>query len=97
MSDSARYLSTLRDLTTGLDSSGITRIAICVDRDPAAMRPFLHYAGPDVVMLWDRGRHFGEGGYADDSPTAVAYEVSVLPTTFILDRQRRLVRAPRPA
>jgi len=92
VSESARYLSSLRELTTGLDSSGITRIAICVDPDPAAMRPFRQDAGPSVVMLWDRGRHFGEGGYWDDSPTAVAYEVTALPTTFILDRRCRLVR-----
>ena len=87
VSDSARSLSALGDVAAELD---ITCIAICVDRDPAAMRPFRHDAGGKVVMLWDRGRHFGDGGYSDDSPTAVAYEVRSLPATFILDRQRRL-------
>ena len=46
-------------------------------------------------MLWDRGRHYGEGGYSNDSPAAVAYEVGQLPTTFVLDGQRRLADTVR--
>jgi len=85
--ESARSLSALRELAEG---SEVTCIAICVDRDRAAMRPFVDEAGPNVVMLWDRGRHFGEGGYSNDSPAAVAYEVGQLPATFVLDDRRRL-------
>lgn len=85
--ESARVLPALRELASEFD---MTCIAISVDRDGAAMRPFRTDAGPNVVMLWDRGRHFGEGGYSDDSPMAVAYEVKTLPATFLLDSERHL-------
>jgi hypothetical protein len=43
-------------------------------------------------MLWDRGRHFGDGLEWSDSPAAIAYEVTEVPTTFVLDRERRVAR-----
>jgi len=88
--ESAGSLMLIRDLAAEFRSLGLARIAVCVDRDRAAMQPFMGDAGSDTVMLWDRGRHFGDGTYAGDSPAAVAYDVGELPTTFILDRERRV-------
>jgi len=88
--NSVHALSLLRGLAAEFRSSGLVCIAVCVDRDSAAMRPFLRDGGSDVVMLWDRGRHFGDGTYLGDSPAAVGYEVTHLPATFILDRDRSI-------
>jgi len=87
--DSAQALSDLRKIAGEHGPSGVRCVAVCVDADVAAMGPFAREAG-EVVMLWDRGRHFGEGVYHRDSPLAVAYDVTGLPAVYVLDRQRRV-------
>jgi peroxiredoxin len=87
--DSAQALSDLRKIAGEYGPSGLRCVAVCVDPDAAAMGPFAREAG-EVVMLWDRGRHFGEGVYQRDSPLAVAYDVTELPAVYVLDRERRV-------
>ncbi|MFB3882480.1 MAG: peroxiredoxin family protein [Armatimonadota bacterium] len=91
VTSSAALLSDLREVAKEFDARGVRCLAVCVDRDPAAMRPFAAEVGPRVTMLWDRGLHFGQGGYADDSPLAVSYGVTELPSVYLLDSSRRLV------
>ena len=91
VSASAQMLPVLGRLAKELGPRGLACIAISVDRDPASLRPFAAEAGPGVTMLWDRGRHFGEGTYGADSPMAVAYDVPELPAVYLLDRERRVV------
>lgn len=92
--DSARGLRDLELAVQDVGPQNVTGIAVCLDRDAAAQRPFRREVGRDVVMLWDRGRHFGGGeGTADspESPLAIAYDITEVPTTFVLDANRRLV------
>jgi peroxiredoxin len=91
VTSSALLLSDLEQVAQEFAPSGLRCIAVCVDRDPAAMRPFAREVGPQVTVLWDRGRHFGQGTYAADSPLAVAYGVTDLPTVYLLDASRHVV------
>lgn len=91
VSDSAQVLPALGSMSKEFGPRGLACIAISVDRDPATLSPFVGEAGPGVAMLWDRGRHFGEGTYEVDSPMAVAYDITALPAMFLLDRDRRVV------
>lgn len=63
-------------------------VAVCVDRDSAALAPFAHEVGPEVMMLWDRGTHFAPGQLWLDSPVATAYAVEQVPVAFLIDRNR---------
>ncbi len=91
VTSSALVLSELEQLAQEFAPSGLRCIAVCVDRDPAAMRPFAREVGSEVTVLWDRGRHFGQDTYAADTPLAVAYDVTELPTAYLLDANRRVV------
>ncbi len=88
---SARALLLLRELAAEHHDAGLACIAVCVDRDAAAFRPFAHEAGESVVVLWDRGRHFGDGLEWSDSPLTVCYGVTAVPSGFLIDRDRTLV------
>jgi len=88
--ESARSLSLLAALADRHRASGLAAIAICLDRDAATIGPFGGDAQSDVVVLWDRGRHFGDGLEWSDSPAAVAYGIGSVPAFVLLDRERRL-------
>jgi peroxiredoxin len=87
---STRALASLEEAAKEFRDAGVSCIAVCVDRDARTVAPFAREV-PDVVMLWDRGRHFGDGLMWSDSPAAIAYGMTGLPTCIVLDRDRRVV------
>ncbi len=89
--NSVRLLPALDALAGRHSGAGLATVAVCLDRDAAAIRPFAGELRNDVVLLWDRGRHFGDGLEWSDSPLTVAYDVRSVPTVVVLDRQRRIV------
>jgi peroxiredoxin len=89
--DSARALEVLSELASKHAPEGLASVGVCLDRDAAAVRLFSREMDGHVVMVWDRGRHFGDGLEWSDSPLAIAYEVTGVPTAFLLDRERRVV------
>jgi hypothetical protein len=89
--ESAQVLALLKAAADKFRSADLACVAICVDSDSATVGPFARETGPEVVMLWDRGQHYGDGERWSDSPLGLAYEVRDVPTIFVLDRQRRLV------
>jgi len=88
---SARRLLFLEELAAEFQAQKLACIAVCLDRDAAALIPFVREVGQNVVILWDRGRHFGDSLEWSDSPVAVSYGVSEVPSVFFLDRDRRWV------
>lgn len=88
---SARSLALLAQAQAEFADQGLVCIAVCLDRDAATLRPFAREVEGEMVMVWDRGRHFGDGMEWSDSPLAVAYDVERVPVLFVLDAQRRLV------
>jgi hypothetical protein len=88
---SARTLAPLAQLAREYRRTGLSCVAICLDRDSATMPLFARELSTDLVLVWDRGQHFGKGVEWSDSPLAVAYDVSNVPTIFVLDRRRALV------
>jgi peroxiredoxin len=72
----------------------LTCVVVCVDRDSATLSPFAREAGPEVIMLWDRGTHFAPGQPWLSSPAATAYAVEQVPSIFLLDRDRTIVQGP---
>ena len=88
---SARALKILNDLATESIPQDLACVAVCLDRDAETVGAFKHDVGEHVISLWDRGRHFGDGLEWSDSPLATAYDVSEVPTVFLLDRERRVV------
>ncbi len=89
--ESVRVLPVLNALAARHSGAALAAIGICLDRDAAALGPFAAGVREDVVVLWDRGRHFGDGMEWSDSPVAVAYDIRSVPTIVILDRQRRII------
>jgi peroxiredoxin len=89
--ESVRALPLLDALAVRHSGAGLSAIGICLDRDAAAMEPFAAEVRGNVVLLWDRGRHFGDGLEWSDSPVAVAYDVRSVPTIVVLDRHRRVI------
>lgn len=87
---SVDVLPALDALASRYSDAGLVAIGVCLDRDAAAMLPFAGEVREDVVLLWDRGRHFGDGLEWSDSPVAVAYDVRAVPTVIILDRRRHI-------
>jgi peroxiredoxin len=85
--ESLRLLSTFEELARSFGPRGLTCIAVCLDRDSASAGPFAR-EHPDLVVLWDRGQHYGDGERWSDSPLAIAYEVREVPVVFLLDRER---------
>jgi peroxiredoxin len=92
---SARALAALRDLALAHEDAGLACIAVCLDRDAAAFRSFSRDVGDRVVMVWDRGRHYGDSLEWSDSPLTVAYGVQEVPSAFLIDRERLLVEELR--
>lgn len=88
---SARALGVLEEFARKTRPTGLSCVAVCLDRDAATMPLFAGQASKHVAMLWDRGQHFGKGLEWSDSPLAVAYEVSEVPTVFFIDRHRQSV------
>ena len=88
--ESAEVLGLLQQGARKFGPEGAVFIAVCIDRDSAAAGPFAAEA-PEVVMLWDRGQHYGRGEPWCDSPLNYAYDVRGIPTVYLLDRDRALV------
>ncbi len=89
-SGSAELLALVGAMAKEFGPRGLACIAVSVDRDAGTLRPFAQEAPPGVPVVWDRGRHFGEGNTEADTPMSVAYDVTQLPSLFLLDRERRL-------
>jgi peroxiredoxin len=87
---SVSVLPALDALASRYSDAGLVPIGVCLERDAAAMLPFAGEVGKDVLLLWDRGRHFGDGLEWSDSPVAVAYDVRDVPTVILLDRRRHI-------
>ena len=88
--DSARVLEELGKVARAHAPEEVACVAICVDRDAAAMGPFAREVGRDVAMVRDRGWHYGDGQDWSDSPLAVSYGITEVPTVLVLDRERTL-------
>lgn len=87
---SADVLGALTALANRHREAGLGCLAVALDRDAAAGRAFAReHSG--VVVLWDRGQHYGDGEQWSDTPLGMAYEVKQVPTVLLLDRQRRVV------
>ncbi len=89
--EATRLLPSLDAVAGRYADAGLCVLAVGLDRDPAAIAPFAGEVRGDVIVLWDCGRHFGDGLEWSDSPLTVAYDVRAVPTVFVLDRQRRIV------
>lgn len=88
--DSAGVLDELGEIAQAYAPEEVACVAVCVDRDAAAMGPFAREVGRDVVMVRDRGWHYGDGQDWSDSPLAVSYGITEVPTVLLLDRERTL-------
>ncbi len=88
---SARAPAVLRELVARHRDATLAAVAVCLDRDAQTLDAFVPEAGDDVVLLWDRGRHFGDGLEWSDSPAAVSYEVTTVPTAVLLDQDHNIV------
>ena len=88
--DSARVLEGLGKIARAHAPEEVACVAVCIDRDAAAMGPFAREVGGDVVMVRDRGWHYGDGQDWSDSPLAVSYGITEVPTVLLLDRERTL-------
>ncbi len=89
---SARALAVVREVAARHRDASLAAIAVCLDRDAETLGAFVPEAGDDVVLLWDRGRHFGDGLEWSDSPAAVSYEVTEVPTAVLLDQGHNIVQ-----
>jgi peroxiredoxin len=88
--ESAEILPLLNTLADRHAGSSLAVLAICEDRDAATIGPFRGELSESVILLHDRGRHFGDGLDWSDAPVVVAYGITGVPTTIVLDRERRI-------
>lgn len=88
---SAETLPLLNTLAERYANRPVTILAICEDRDAAAFRSFAGELDDSVILVRDRGSHFGDGMEWSDSPVTVAYGIIDVPTVVVLDRERRIV------
>jgi len=88
--ESARATDILSEAARKYRGRGIACVAVCVDRDSATVGPFGR-EHPSLVMLWDRGQHYGDGERWSDSPLGLVYELKEVPTFFLLDRNGTVV------
>ena len=89
--DSASALTLLDEVARDFQQHELACIAVLLDRDAAAMRLLGREGEDGVLLLWDRGRHFGDGMEWSDSPLAVSYGVTAVPTAFLIDQKGTLV------
>jgi len=89
--DSASALTLLDEVARDFQQHELACIAVLLDRDAAAMRLFGGEEEDGGLLLWDRGRHFGDGMEWADSPLAVSYGVTAVPTAFLIDQKGTLV------
>lgn len=94
--ESARVLSVLDQVAGEFPDQELAFLAVCLDRDAGTAGSFGREVSDrpgraGVVVLWDRGHHFGRGTEWSDSPLAVCYDVSEVPAIFLLDRERTCV------
>ena len=87
---SAEILPLLNDLADRHAQDPLAVLAICEDRDAATIRSFQGEVRESVLVLHDRGRHFGDGLDWSDAPAVVAYDIRDVPTMVVLDRERRI-------
>jgi peroxiredoxin len=92
---SAGILAALNTLAERYADRSVALLAVCEDRDAATIRSFRAELDASVILLWDRGRHFGDGMDWSDSPLTVAYQVTEVPTVVVIDRDQRIAETLR--
>ncbi len=92
---STAALKELGEIAREPSDEDVALFAICLDRDAGAVRLFSGDTPEGVLLLWDRGQHFGRGSDWSDSPVATAYGVDEVPMMFLLDRKRTYITTLR--
>lgn len=91
MPDSVKALAAWQRVQDKYADKGVQVIAVCIADDWRVARRFARAAGHTFPMVVDSGTHWAEKIEAS-SPLAEAYELTGLPTAFVTDEARNLVR-----